>query len=102
VINTEGCSQTSCKQVYFNVGIQDIDKDINIYPNPTENLLFITSLEPLQNALLTLSDTQGKTILQSTCNGLSCTLNLKSLPKGVYTLNIENEGRVMKKVVVKL
>lgn len=102
VINTEGCTQTSCKQVYFNVGIHNLDKDITIYPNPTENLLFITSLEPLQNALLTLSDTQGKTILQSTCNGLSCTLNLKSLPKGVYTLNIENEGRVMKKVVIKL
>jgi hypothetical protein len=102
VTNAEGCLQTVCKQVYFNVGINNIENGINIYPNPTENLLFITSVEPLQNALLTLSDAQGKTIQQSTCNELSCTLNLKSLPKGVYTLNIENEGRVMKKVVIKL
>jgi PKD repeat protein len=102
IINTEGCSQTSCKKVYFNVGIQDIDENFTIYPNPTENLLYISSIESFQNALLTLSDAQGKTIMQSNCNGLYCTLNLKSLPKGVYTLSIENEGRVMKKVVIKL
>lgn len=101
VTNAEGCSQSYCKQVYFNVGILDIKNSITIYPNPTENLLNISSTFPLQNAVFTLLDVQGKRILQSTISGSSCTLSLENMPKGVYMLLIETGGLIWKKVVVK-
>jgi hypothetical protein len=102
VINAEGCLQTTCKQVFFNVGINNLEKGITIYPNPTEDLLYISSKEPFLNAAFTLSDAQGKILLQRTCTGRECTINLKSFPPGTYTLSIQQEGLILKKAVVRL
>jgi hypothetical protein len=76
-----------------NVTSQELDKQINVYPNPAKDKLTIEfNSTSSDQSSLTLSNTLGqvvKTVIAQTTNGKNTIeLTVKELPKGVYLLKL--------------
>ena len=74
--------------------LNDLSDHIRVYPNPTENLLFIELLEPLAGDMsFQLVDATGKMVLGKSDKQISglnkYTLDLSSLAAGSYFLLIQ-------------
>ena len=82
-------------------GLEVSDLQINLYPNPANNLLYIdlSSLE-IPKGRLQVSDLLGRTVLQKTFAEDQLRLPLDGLSKGVYIITLQTEqGIVVKKFV---
>lgn len=82
--------------------VNDIDTRVtlNIYPNPTSELVFVESKNTI--TALELYDTQGKQLKTQKANGKKEQLNLSSYPQGVYMLKITtNNGDKTVKIIKK-
>ena len=87
-----------------NVGIENINETtqegINIYPNPTNSLLTISSNQILKS--ITVFDLVGKEIFNETIINKSATINLEKCQSGLYFIKVVNEnGEVTTKKIVK-
>ena len=91
-----------CQELYWSCSE---DSDLNteellennaiiIYPNPTENILNISSRE---NVKVNLFDLLGNLILSTT----ESKINISQLSNGTYILNIEYRGEVINKKIIK-
>lgn len=70
---------------------------INIYPNPVQDILHINTEYAIQEAII--FDTTGRTTKAQMTNN---TINVSTLPKGIYTLKITVEsGSFYEKILVK-
>ena len=73
---------------------KSINTDINLYPNPTKDIINITSLAYINN--VQVMDITGKTLLIDHKNRL----DISRFEKGIYFLKIStNEGAVTKKII---
>ncbi len=83
---------------------QDADYQVNIYPNPTEDKFFI-EIPSVKNLTLDLYNTQGQIVL-SQKNMIALGANqyeapVAHLPKGVYVLKMNLDGKTeIRKVVI--
>jgi hypothetical protein len=64
---------------------------IFIYPNPTQNKLFVGGLNTELEHLATIFDVQGKT---SNYKIIKNELDISNLTNGIYILSLENEGTI--------
>jgi hypothetical protein len=74
---------------------------INVYPNPTSNLLNIEIPDNAKTPTAQLSDLAGKVLLtrQFQANKQK-QLHLENLPVGIYFLNLETEiGKTVRKII---
>ena len=84
---------------------QDGETRLNVYPNPTDDLLFVElSGAGIQSAAL--FDLQGRVVTNAgvcdTPQRGTATMNLRSIPAGVYLLRVtDTEGREYHRKVVK-
>ena len=78
--------------------IADVTKDektsvlIEVTPNPFQSTINITSNQPLYNALITITDADGKRIYTTTkdlCSSLLISVPGKLLPAGMYLLLVQ-------------
>jgi hypothetical protein len=60
---------------------------LKVYPNPATDHLVVEGLGP-SGAMLTLSDLQGRPVVQRKVNASSTTLDISSLSDGIYTLSV--------------
>jgi hypothetical protein len=75
--------------------VNDIDAKVKIYPNPTDNILYLDM--PYTQFKVTLSDSKGSVILRSENK---TQISIGELPSGLYFMNIKTEnGETTKKVV---
>jgi hypothetical protein len=74
-------------------------EEIRIYPNPTQDDLYLLSQFPLDQ--IALFDVQGRTVKIENLSESGRILNLKSLLPGVYFLRIAQNGKIIFKKVVK-
>jgi CubicO group peptidase (beta-lactamase class C family) len=75
--------QTGSKEI-------NIDDSMSIFPNPTDNTLFLRSdLIDVTNVRLSLFDALGKVYFLDNQNDV---IDLSSFPNGCYNLKIEHEG----------
>jgi len=98
VTNGTGCSDTSDCVEIDNVGLSDLNSaSIQVFPNPTENVVTISM--SVNTANLTITDAQGKTLyVGQIINDQQ--VNLASYEDGVYFLSIDTEnGKVLKRIV---
>jgi endonuclease I len=94
---------TMNKTANCNVGINDVDATIHasVYPNPTADFINIDLDEKLSNdALITIADMTGKIVFEVSTDATASTINTSSFAKGMYTLTISSEGRMMKKKII--
>jgi hypothetical protein len=69
----------------------NIMNNVAVYPNPARN---IVNIDNAQNATLKLVDLSGKTILVEDINTLHSTINVSSLPAGVYFIYLATDEAV--------
>ncbi|MFK7933900.1 MAG: LamG-like jellyroll fold domain-containing protein [Saprospiraceae bacterium] len=79
---------------------------MRVFPNPTTNELNITASDLTESATtLRLFDLVGKVVFQQHLNPnnthLQTTINLSSLPTGIYTLQLQNDGQARTQRVIK-
>ncbi len=78
---------------------------LTIYPNPAEDLLFVSVSKSIENATVSIIDQQGRNVLIVNKNFSSNnfeSLAVSQLPSGVYTLQvIENKNIYVFKFIKK-
>lgn len=84
------------------LGIEDISDSygVTVYPNPTSDVLNIISRQERIESI-SLMDITGKNILSTKIGSTKNMLNIEHLPKGVYLLKIEIEGKEITKKIIK-
>lgn len=100
VSNTNGCENLSEETVVSDiVGIQELgeNQNIDIYPNPTKDLLNITSN---QSGVVEIWSIEGKMLLsKSEIHSGKNTISLKGINTGIYFLkftNDKNQSKMLK------
>lgn len=86
-----------------NMGTNEVNPPgLAVYPNPFTNEIKIKLPEYIKgNYDFKVSDITGKTIYRKNQNERSFVWNGSSLPKGIYILSIESNGKTIAKKVVK-
>jgi hypothetical protein len=76
------------------------EMQVHLYPNPTSGLVYIEQLsgEELQ---IKVFDNLGRVVLQKNSTSKKSTINLNSLPQGVYYINIQQDHKLSTHKVVK-
>jgi sugar lactone lactonase YvrE len=86
-------------------GITDISSEINIYPNPVNNALFISINQPIDGNI-TILNVLGQEVYTDTFNSSNNNpikqIQLSGLSSGVYILKIESNGQTLVKKFVKI
>ncbi len=86
----------------LNGSLNDAEKLVNVYPNPTQGNLTIDFLGEETTATISVVNFQGAVILQTKTNKeLRKKIDLRFLPEGVYVLVINTEGMQITKKVIK-
>lgn len=85
------------------MGIEEVDQSgFTVYPNPFTNEVNIKLPESLKgNYTFKVSDLSGKKIYAQNQSDRSFVWNGSSLPKGIYILSIETNGKAIAKKVIK-
>jgi hypothetical protein len=67
--------------------------NLQVYPNPAKETLYICSDKPLRNAYLQITDVKGAIVYngQLTTVDMSGQLSVSHLPAGIYLLQIVND-----------
>jgi hypothetical protein len=77
-------------------------KDLEIYPNPARNWLYIEMPESQQEVLIQIIDMKGSLVLGQISNGKSIRLNVSGLTNGIYTLKVFSNNSWINKKIVKI
>ncbi len=83
-----GINETSSKQ------------NFNIYPNPTTGI-FTFKIGETKNANLKVTNMLGETIYSEQVNSQSTTINIKDAPNGIYLLQLQADGKIYYKKIIK-
>ena len=71
---------------------------INIYPNPTQEILFVSTQDKLKR--IEIFDVSGKSCFIKTSNFLDSKINISSLSKGIYTVKVVDEKKSLQSKLV--
>jgi hypothetical protein len=85
--------------IITNLNENILNSVINIYPNPASTILNIRSETAMNKTQIKISDVLGKSLLETKPGDLyNSSINIESLPSGVYfiTITIENNSLVKK------
>ena len=106
-VTRNGCTDTSsCVAISLeNIGINEINTGISVYPNPVKNNIYVAIENPISSTVLFfITDLSGKTILngQSTISQTTATIHIPThISNGVYLLELRNEAnKFFKKIVI--
>lgn len=79
---------------------------LNVYPNPTTDILYVEfsgSLQNIDSALYTLMDQRGRVIFSGEFDTrVVSPVSLASIPEGIYMLKVVQAGTTMEKRVIKI
>ena|GEM_PF-1321687 len=77
--------------VYFyrsaTASINDIESNVNVYPNPVENTLNVSAGDVVDS--LTIFDLTGREVMRATPNAAEFSLDVSSLNKGMYLVTVK-------------
>ncbi len=102
-VNTCGTSSAKSKLITKNCRTEEVINEFMIYPNPANDLLYISSQEFNKIENVSLIDMLGKTVLQYHPDGNENTVefNVSDLHSGIYFVRITNgEKEIVTKVVI--
>ena len=75
---------------------------IKVYPNPAFFQLSFSTDNPVQNGLISLSNTSGKIVYQSALLTTTTSIHVAHLPKGMYTLTYSgNNERHIEMIMIR-
>jgi hypothetical protein len=107
-VNTSGCdplkatdygvSRSNIAAVGVVNNFDFISESINIFPNPTTNLITIQSENPLNNKFK-IFDQQGREVMKGKLKGKNTEVSLGKLSRGTYTIQVD--GNYKPAVIIK-
>ncbi len=71
---------------------------VNVYPNPADDVLYISGLEGNSSAVI--SDLTGKTILEIQDDNID-EIDISGLTSGMYMLTCSNDKGILNKIIIK-
>lgn len=90
---TKGCPTLGIESAIPNDRTQ-----VSIYPNPVSNEIMIRT-EPGMYQTYTITNTVGEDIITRPLTGSQSTVNISSLPAGVYFVTLEGSSRIVRKFI---
>jgi len=93
LVTQNGCSDTSACFTIHTVGLEETGiPDLNVYPNPAQDLITLSGKAGTQLNSVSITDMQGRVLLRHSNLVLPAQLNIQSLPAGVYLVQTEANG----------
>ncbi|WP_053970548.1 T9SS-dependent M36 family metallopeptidase [Mangrovimonas sp. ST2L15] len=90
----QNCTSLSVEDFNFN--------QFNLYPNPTNGMLYIKTATSVGNVTLTLTDMNGRSVLTQQANLVDAAqVDMSQLQSGIYILNIKGTSLNVNKKIVK-
>ncbi|MBW7866712.1 MAG: T9SS type A sorting domain-containing protein [Brumimicrobium sp.] len=79
----------------------EISGEFKVYPNPATNQLNIVNPSANGETVIVLVDNLGRTVYSTTSNDITTTIDVTSLNKGIYFVNvIEGNTKSVQKIVI--
>jgi len=102
VTNSYGCVITS-DMITVNVGVDEIamEDQLNIYPNPVNDVLNVQWNNTTERANLSIRDLSGRLVLAERVANGNAVLDLSNLSSGNYILELQTTDRTIRKQVIK-
>ena len=79
---------------------KSISKELNIYPNPAQNILYVNYYDTDNQFDITIYDISGNKVLNKKISALN-PIDISRLPKGVYVLNAYVDGNLYTSRLIK-
>ena len=98
--NSIAQSGTSNEVMVMSTGVEnEYFSNIEVYPNPTTNLLTIENASP--NTQISIFDISGRLVHENVSNGTTITLDTSEWSEGIYLVQMTNNRRIIRKKIVK-
>lgn len=91
IIENENAISDNCMPL----GLDDVDLELNVYPNPTESLIMISSDKTINK--IELHSLHGRILLTTEVNYL----DVSELPKGIYIVKVYVGNKIVHKKITK-
>jgi len=98
VTDANGCTAITEVTVHVTEGINEVENDVKIYPNPTKN---IVNIEANGITRIKLFDMMGQVLLEKQVQGNNTQIDLRQYAIGQYFVQINTEKTSIAKKVVK-
>lgn len=86
--------------VYTPQGIDDGKAvTLSLYPNPASGMVRVT-LPSMDYKTITMTDLTGRTVLRTNVNARDMDINLSGFPKGIYVIQAEGNGKLIRNRLV--
>lgn len=101
--NAPVATNTASNSISVATGVKNTGpgNTMSVFPNPTGGLLNILLSQPCMDCRMTLRDMTCRQLLQQPLAGKQSTLNIGSLPPGIYLLEINSGDEIQTVKVVK-
>jgi|GEM_PF-6940734 len=86
----------SCAGELIDNDLQTITSEIQMYPNPFNNVLSLTIGKQIQPVTISITDLSGRDVYSKNITTKRATLDSSNWPNGIYILTIEMEGKIVK------
>jgi hypothetical protein len=104
IVDNGNCIDTSSCVLVVSVGMNTVEAEnvFSVMPNPVENVFLLKAAHPLQQAVFTLTDVQGRVIFTlGNQNGTAFTIDLAQLQSGMYVLQVMENAHISNIRIVK-
>jgi uncharacterized delta-60 repeat protein len=104
IITESSCTDTSACYAVVVTGVTEnvSGQPFTLYPNPARDAVTIESAMPLQDAGVKIISLTGQVVLaQDNLSGMRVTINIASLPAGVYFAELSGSGNISRQRFVK-
>jgi PKD repeat protein len=95
ITDNNGCSSSSSNfNAQLGTVLENVEQQINLYPNPNSGSFTIDLPEGVELNILTVTDAYGKLVnTEYSASGTGMFVNLSSIARGVYFLNYQINDR---------
>ncbi len=76
-------------------------KNIEFYPNPSNQLIHIKSKFPFEKGTIIINDVNGKQVYSSPANYPESVISIEGLPAGIYLMNLTTDQFISREKIIK-
>lgn len=90
------------RNINLGANLNDLDIEMSVFPNPTQDELQVVFQQPLENAEIKLFNLSGKLLLSTPISATNMSISINAYPAGEYVLIIQDGQRLKQWKVVKM